>query len=228
MRAKAVLLALLWTFSGTVYAQFSVANFASGRGIVAPGAVAEIRGSDFSADSYYTNQLGELPTDMGGVQVAFAKQFAGIRIVTPERIVCVVPDDVPTGWQRVDILTPGGNYHGWAVIAHVAPGIVIEDGHPQGLWRLGQTVDVIRGNALSPGVSVVLTATGFAGAKDVTAYVSASDQCLVVPARVVPLPISLVGLEWVGLDLPLSLRGEIEITFAADGFLSNTVNLTIQ
>jgi uncharacterized protein (TIGR03437 family) len=223
-----ILLLALCAFPASVCAQINVANYATGRGITAPGAVAVITGGGFTLDSYYTNQPGELPKDLGGVQVVISKHLAGLRIVDPDRIVCVIPNDVPLGWQQVEVITPGGNFHGWALIAHVAPGIALQGGHPQGLWNLGKFVGVLGYSTPQAGATFNFTATGFFNAREVTAFVQTETEYLELPVKVLPFAVPMAGLETVSITLPPRARGEVLIVFGADGFWSNEVFLTIQ
>lgn len=222
------LLLALCAFPASVCAQISVANFATGRGIVAPGAVAVITGSGFAVDHYYTNQPGELPKDLGGVQVTVGKHLAGLRIVELDRIVCVVPGDAPLGWQHVEVLTPGGNQRGWALIAHVAPGIFIENGHPQGLFNSGKLVGIVGPQGVIPGARVGLTTTGFKRAREIIAYFVTDDGWFAVFANAGPFAVPMAGLETVYFDLPESARGKARVIFWADGHLSNEVFLTVR
>lgn len=209
-------------------AQISVANFANGRGFVSPGAVAVITGSEFATDSYYTNQPGALPTNLGGVQVTFGKRLAGLRIVEPDRIVCVLPEDAPLGWQYVEALMPDRIYRGWSLIAQAAPGIVIEDGHPQGLWNLDTFVGVLGYSTPKAGATLGFTATGFRNARNVTACIQTENEYLELPVRVSAFSVPMAGLETAYVSLPPRLRGGIVIVFDADGIYSNEVFLTIR
>jgi uncharacterized protein (TIGR03437 family) len=225
---KKLIFLLAIAFPVSVCAQVNVANYATERGVVAPGAVAVITGSGFVADNYYMNQVGELPKDLGGVQVAFAKHLAGLRIVEQDRIVCVLPDDVPLGWQQVEVLTPAGSHHGWTLIAPVAPGIVMENGHPQGLWNLGKFVGVLGYSEPQAGATIAFSATGFKHAGDVTAFIGSENGYFRLAARVRPFSVPMAGLETVSVELPPNLRGDIVIVFGTGGLFSNQVFLSIQ
>lgn len=211
-----------------------IRNYASASGIVAPGGLAQITG-DFSEGSFYYNQAGDLPKELGGVVVAIDGELCGLRMVEPHKIVATVPQfpiraAYRFGWKVVEVKTADGRLlTGWTVVRPVAPGIVMERDSPQGLWHVPGTevVGVIEQSDVPRGATLALTGSGFGRARFVTAFLMTDTAWFAVVAKVGPFAVPMEGLETVSFDLPPQITGEVTVILAADGAWSNEVRLVI-
>lgn len=106
----------------------TVTSYELGRGIIAPDAMATIRGQAFTNEPQQAYLYG-LPTEMGGVRVWVGGkeqgQLAWLRYVGYDEICIVMPSIPPQaswlfGWQRVDVESPLGNYAGLVLVMPVS------------------------------------------------------------------------------------------------------------
>lgn len=229
---------LIWISDGRL-AQSSdlirITNYASHTGIVAAGGLAEIKGEAFTEQSAYFNQPGDLPKELDGVVVAIDGELCGLRMVEAGKIVAAVPQfPVNTayrfGWKIVEVKTADGRLLvGWTVVRPVAPGIVMENGHPQGLWNVAGTevVGVIGQSDIPNGATLALTGSGFGKARRVVAFLMTDTSWFMTVAVVGPFAVPMEGLQTISFDLPPQIVGEVGLVIFADGAWTQEVGLLV-
>lgn len=143
------LFVLLCAASLSAFGQgITVINAASQHGIIAPGSLAEIQGESFTEESTYAEFPGDLPTELDGVSVSIDGVLCRLWFVTPQHLQVISPDfpirtSYRFGWKVVEVKCKDGRLlHGWTVVLPVAPGIVFQQGMPQGLWNVPHTEHV--------------------------------------------------------------------------------------
>lgn len=236
---SAILFVLMCAASLSVFGQdIRVINAASGHGIIAPGSLVEIQGESFTEESTYAEFPGDLLTELDGVSVSIDGVLCRLWFVTPQHIQAISPDfpirtSYRFGWKVVEVKCKDGRLlHGWTVVLPVAPGIVFQQGMPQGLWNVphSEHVGVIAADEPIPaGATVALTGTGFRFARNVTVFLMTDTEWFAVTGKVEPFAIPQESwLQTVSFDLPPQIVGPVSVIIAADGAFSNEFSLTIQ
>ena len=211
--------------------------------VVSPSSIAALFASDFETDSSEAalDELGRIPSELGGVTVTIANQPSGLLFVSRRQINLVVPGQAPAGDQEVAVaLRSGEVLRGLAEIRDVSPALFSLDGSGRGPGAILNAVTGRRSpfSVVTPEIvsddqrtRLSLFGTGFrrAGAVEALAIDEGGNALSIEVEFAGPAP-GFFGLDQVNvvLDPALDGIGITEFQIVANGRESNAVTAEIE
>lgn len=223
---KACLLLMLLT-SPALGERIVCRNLATGNELVAPQTTVKCTGVRFADQPAQVPFPDDTLPEVGDVWMEIDGVRAGLRYVTLNYIIAVLPDFTVRRWTAFKIARiniRGRRHTAWLQVAGTAPGMFSNFGErPQAVaYTTGETVYLPEYGAIPAGARVQLVCTGTQRATAVSVLLDDRE----VPAVSEPFP-RIGGKNYVIFDLPPGLHGYVLIQVAADGRKSNILSLLI-